>query len=111
MLPTQIADITSVVLKKFPTASVGIHAHNDGDLAVANSLFALQAGADLLQGTINGIGERTGNANLCSLLPHLELKLKYHAIGSKNLRKLKSISELVATRGNYHLPHNMPFVG
>ncbi len=111
MLPDQISEITQKVCKTFPNISVGIHVHDDGGLAVANSLSAIEAGADLIQGTINGIGERCGNANLCSIIPNCELKMKYKTIGKENLTKLKKISEKVALRGNYNRPKNLPFVG
>lgn len=111
MLPDQIFEITKIVCEKFPNISIGIHVHDDGGLAVSNSLSAIKAGADLVQGTINGIGERCGNANLCSIIPNLQLKMGYTAIGKENLLKLKKISEIVALRGNYNRPKNLPFVG
>ena len=64
-LPWEVAKFTKTVIDKFPEITVGIHAHNDGDCGVANSLAAVQQGASHLQGTINGYGERCGNANLC----------------------------------------------
>ncbi len=69
-----------------PGASVGIHTHNDAECGVANSLAAVEAGADLVQGTINGFGERTGNANLISILPALQLKLGYECVEPDRLR-------------------------
>ena len=63
--------------------SLGIHAHNDGELAVANTLAAVEAGATQVQGTINGYGERCGNANLCSIIPALKLKMGIDCIGRR----------------------------
>ena len=111
MLPSQIFNITKKVCESFPHTEIGIHVHNDGGLAVANTLTAIDAGARLVQGTINGIGERCGNANLCSILPNIELKTEYSSIGKENLKKLKHVSQFVATRGNYTLAKNLPFIG
>jgi 2-isopropylmalate synthase len=90
---------------------LGIHAHNDSDLAVANSLAAVECGAAQIQGTINGYGERCGNANLCSLIPILELKLGRATIGRDALARLTLVSRCVSEIAN--LPHrsDMPFVG
>jgi 2-isopropylmalate synthase len=90
---------------------LGIHAHNDSDLAVANSLAAVECGALQVQGTINGYGERCGNANLCSVIPNLELKMGYETIGRQSLGNLCAASRFVSQLAN--LPHrrDMPFVG
>jgi 2-isopropylmalate synthase len=98
-------------VKKVVSSPLGIHAHNDSDLAVVNSLIAVKKGIVHVQGTINGIGERCGNANLCSILPNLILKMKIEAIPKDNLKKLYAISHLVSELSNK--PHNdhMPFVG
>jgi 2-isopropylmalate synthase len=90
---------------------LGIHTHNDSDLAVANSLAAVQAGARMVQGTVNGLGERCGNANLCSLIPNLSLKLGMPCIPRKNLKKLAGVSRLVSELANIAHPANMPFTG
>jgi len=111
MLPTQIEKIVTKVVNTFPDVSIGIHAHNDGDLAVANSIMAVRAGASLVQGTINGVGERCGNANLCSIIANLELKTDFETIGKENLKKLKKASITTGLRGNYPIPKNLPFVG
>ena len=86
-LPDEIGRITLAVRQAldFP---LGIHAHNDAELAVANSLAAVQAGARQVQGTINGYGERCGNANLCSIIPNLELKLGLRALPEGQLKRL-----------------------
>ena len=90
---------------------LGIHAHNDCELGVANTLVAVLAGATHIQGTINGYGERTGNANLCSVIPVLELKLKKRLVGPEKLRQLPGVTRYVAELANQPLRGDMPFVG
>lgn len=90
---------------------VGIHTHNDSGIAVANSLVAVEAGAVHVQGTLLGFGERTGNANLSTIIPDLELKLGYECIGTENLKKLTEISKRVAEITNIALNSQLPFVG
>lgn len=89
----------------------GIHAHNDTDLAVANSIAAVEQGARQVQGTINGYGERCGNANLCSVIAALELKLGFETVGRESLTMLTQVSRYAAELAN--LPHrsDQPFVG
>jgi 2-isopropylmalate synthase len=89
----------------------GIHAHNDSELAVANSLAAVDSGARQVQGTINGYGERCGNANLCSVMATLELKLGYETIGREQLTSLTQVSHYVAELANLPHPNHLPFVG
>ncbi len=91
--------------------SLGIHAHNDSELAVANSLAAVQAGVTQVQGTINGYGERCGNANLCSIIPNLKLKMGIDCVANKQLSKLSEVSRYISELAN--LPHNdrLPYVG
>ena len=98
-------------VKKHISAPLGIHAHNDSDMAVVNSLVAVKNGVVHVQGTMNGIGERCGNANLCSIIPNLVLKMGVEAIPRENLRKLYSVSHLVSELSNK--PHNehLPYVG
>jgi 2-isopropylmalate synthase len=90
---------------------LGIHAHNDSELAVANSLAAVECGVVQVQGTINGYGERCGNANLCSIIPNLELKMGHETIGPERLAHLSSASRFISQLAN--LPHrkDLPFVG
>jgi 2-isopropylmalate synthase len=90
---------------------LGIHCHNDGDLAVANTLAAVSAGAVHVQGTINGYGERCGNANLCSVLPNLELKLGRRVLGPERLRKLRETARFVSEIANVALDRSAAFVG
>ncbi|WP_100398447.1 citramalate synthase [Bacillus sp. FJAT-44742] len=109
-LPKEIEDIVKDVNEKVST-QVGIHCHNDGELAVANTLSAVRAGASHVQGTINGYGERCGNANLVSLLPNLQLKMGYSCIGSAPMQELVSISKFVHEIANQVPASNQPFVG
>ncbi|MBN1271907.1 MAG: citramalate synthase [Candidatus Aminicenantes bacterium] len=90
---------------------LGIHTHNDSELAVANSLIAVNGGVQMVQGTINGLGERCGNANLCSIIPNLSLKTNFQTILQEKLKKLPSISRLVSELSNQKHPPYMPFVG
>ncbi len=98
------------VLKEVKTP-LGIHAHNDSDMAVVNSLIAVKKGATQVQGTINGLGERTGNANLCSIIPNLVLKMGIKTIPEENLKKLYEVSRLVSELSNRPHPANLPYVG
>jgi 2-isopropylmalate synthase len=91
-------------------AKLGIHCHNDSGLAVANSLEAVNLGAAMVQGTINGVGERTGNADLCQIIPTLALK-KGVRLGNLDLKKLKWISDLVYTLSNIKPNEHQPYVG
>ncbi len=110
-LPHEVQEITTKVREKFPEARIGIHAHNDSETAVANSIMAVLAGARQVHGTINGIGERTGNANLCSIIPNLQLKLGYEVIPHENMKRLTELARFVAELSNMPLPRNMPYVG
>lgn len=89
----------------------GIHAHNDSDCAVANSIVAVELGAVQVQGTINGLGERCGNANLCSIIPNLQLKLGYHCLKEEQLRILRDVSRFVNEIANLRHFKRQPFVG
>ncbi len=101
-----IASVKSVITTPF-----GIHAHNDSELAVANSLAAIRLGAMQVHGTMNGYGERCGNANLCSLIPAFKLKLGIDCISNANLAKLRDVSRYVDELAN--LPHRkrQPYIG
>jgi 2-isopropylmalate synthase len=109
-LPEFVGEATRAVGSRISTR-LGIHTHNDCDLAVANSVAAIEAGATHVQGTINGYGERCGNANLCSILPVLELKLKRHVIGAERLQQLRSASRFIADLAHLPLRADLPFVG
>ncbi|QJC51598.1 citramalate synthase [Paenibacillus albicereus] len=109
-MPAEISDIVSRIRSEID-APLGIHTHNDCELAVANTLAAVAAGATQVQGTINGYGERCGNANLCSILPSLELKLGYSAIGRDRLRLLTPTARYISEIANVSMPVGQPYVG
>jgi len=108
-LPSEISRISSVAVRRF--ANVGIHTHNDSELGVANSLAAVEVGAGMVQGTINGYGERVGNANLTSIIPNLELKMNRTAVGREKLRGLGSLAHFVAETANLAIANTQPYVG
>jgi len=110
MLPGEIRAVVAVVLREVGGA-VGIHAHNDGELAVANSLAAIEAGAAHVQGTINGYGERCGNANLCSIVPNLILKTGRVCLRPAALAELTEVSRFVSEMANLAPNEYQPFVG
>jgi 2-isopropylmalate synthase len=91
--------------------TIGIHTHNDCDLAVANTLAAVVAGAAHVQGTINGFGERCGNANLCSIIPNLQVKLGFSCVSSEQLSRLTELSKTVSDHANLTHRKHLPFVG
>jgi len=108
--PREVFDITAQVAGRYSVA-IGIHCHNDGEVAVANSLSAVQAGATHVQGTINGIGERCGNANLCSIIPNLQLKLGFACIPRERLVHLTSTARFVSEIANMPLNEKAAYVG
>jgi 2-isopropylmalate synthase len=111
-LPPQVAEATAAALDAIgDRAEVGIHTHNDSECAVANSLAAVEAGARLVQGTINGYGERTGNANLVSILPALQLKMGYDCVPADRLRRLTETSHFVDELCNLTPDPDRPYVG
>jgi 2-isopropylmalate synthase len=112
-LPEQIAEATDEARKAFPGAVLGVHVHNDGELAVANSLMAVDRGVRHVQGTINGYGERCGNANLVSIIPALSLKKEkgYDTIPARNLERLTQVSRFVASIANLPLSDHQAYVG
>ncbi|MGI6686300.1 MAG: citramalate synthase [Bacillota bacterium] len=110
MLPDELRAIVSVA-KETVSVPLGIHAHNDGDLAVANSLAAVQGGVSMVQGTINGFGERCGNANLCSVIPNLVLKMEYSCLIPEGLGLLTETSHYVSEIANVVHISQQPFVG
>lgn len=108
----QCYEITKAVVEKFgKSVKVGIHTHNDSGLAVANSLMAVSAGATHVQGVLLGFGERTGNANLSTIIADLELKMDCKCIPDGNLKNLTSICKRVAEITNIPLESGMPYVG
>ena len=108
-LPSEIARITADMCARFDR--VGIHTHNDAELGVANTLAAVEVGAAMVQGCVNGYGERVGNANLTSILPNLELKMNRTTVGREKLRELSSLAFFVSETANVALPNSLPYVG
>lgn len=107
---TEVYKLTKIVQDYLPDAKLGVHVHNDGDMAIANSVAAVAAGAIQVQGTINGYGERCGNANLCSVIPNLQLKMDREVIGD-NIEKLVEVSRKIAEISNKKAGDHAPFVG
>jgi 2-isopropylmalate synthase len=110
-MPEQVYEITKTVCEQFGTIVVGIHAHNDTDCATANSLAAVRAGARHIQGTINGLGERCGNANLCAIIPNLAFKMGLEVLSPEKIKTLTEVSRYVFEIGNLTPVMNMPYVG
>jgi 2-isopropylmalate synthase len=110
-LPEQISRALQSVREALPEAKLGIHCHNDGDLATANSLAAVRAGARHVQGTINGIGERCGNADLTSVIANLALKYDRPILREDTLTRLTEISRFVYELANMNFQENQAFVG
>ena len=115
-LPHEVEEIVGAVVKAIPGDHVGIHAHNDTEQAVANSLAAVRAGARQIQGTLNGLGERCGNANLVSIIPTLKLKADYAGkfdigVTDAGLHKLAHISHALDERLNRAPNRHAPYVG
>ncbi len=110
-LPHQVFEVTRQVCAAFPGVQVGIHTHDDSGLAVANSLEGVRAGARQVQGCVNGYGERTGNANIVSVIPSLELKMGFRCVGEEKLRKLREVSLVTDDLANQRPDPRQPFVG
>ena len=113
-MPEQISRLTTEAQRALGDyrANLGIHCHNDCELAVANSLAAIQAGAVQVQGTINGVGERCGNANLISIVANIGLKMpELQALNGRSLEHLTELSRFVYEVANMHLRRDQPFVG
>ncbi len=111
-LPNEVGEIVSAVAKKIPGANLGIHCHNDTENAVANSLAAVQAGVRQVQGTINGVGERCGNANLIAIIPSLALKLGYKtAVSEQKLKQITKLSRFLDERLNRPSNPHAAYVG
>ena len=111
-LPPQIREATEHVVRELGDAvQIGIHTHDDAGCGVANSLVAVQAGARLVQGTMNGYGERCGNANLVTILPALQLKLGYEVVSADQLEHLTATAHMVDEIANVTPNPNQPYVG
>ncbi len=109
-LPGEIAAAVGAVLKE-TDVPVSIHAHNDSELSVANTLAAVAAGASQVQGTINGYGERCGNANLCSIIPALKFKMGIDCVTDEQLAKITEVAHYVSEVANLSLDAFLPYVG
>lgn len=109
-LPYEVADIIKKIKKNIKTP-LGIHAHNDSECAVANSLVAVENGAVHVQGTINGFGERCGNANLCSIIPALRLKMGRDCVSDEQLQSLRIASRYIYELANLVPNKHQPYVG
>ncbi|MCI0455024.1 MAG: citramalate synthase, partial [Candidatus Dadabacteria bacterium] len=110
-LPWEIESTLRDLNSKIGNPPIGIHTHNDGELGVANTLYAVRLGAGQVQGTMNGYGERCGNANLCSIIPNLRLKLGINCIDDDELRKLYEVSHFIHELTNLPPIKKLPFVG
>ncbi len=110
-LPWEITRYVDLVRQAFPGVALGIHTHNDGELAVANTLAGVLAGAVHIQGTINGYGERCGNANLCSIIPDLQVKMGYDCVPPENLKSLTLLARTVAEIANLAPDDHLAYVG
>lgn len=109
---TMYFEVSEIVeeVKKIIRKPIGIHAHNDSGLAVANSIESVRKGATQIQGTMNGYGERCGNANLCEIIPNLHFKMGLDVLGGK-VNKLTKYSKFISEIANMSHPENMPYVG
>ena len=116
-LPHEITSIVTEIYAEIPqlnhpdSPQLGIHTHNDSGTAVANAIAAVRSGATMVQGTINGYGERCGNADLCTLIPNLQLKLGYQCLQSSQINKLTQTSRLISEIVNFAPEERAPFVG
>jgi 2-isopropylmalate synthase len=110
-LPTWVGRVIGEVVAALPGARIGIHAHNDCELGVANTLAAVEAGARQVQGTINGYGERVGNANLVSIVANMKLKMGIDCVSDEQLARLTELSHFVAEVANQVPNAHQPFVG
>ena len=110
-LPEEVRKILSEVIEQYPKTKFGVHFQNDNGCAVVNSMVAVDLGVDHVQGTINGYGERTGNADLCTLIPNLSLKQNYETIPSDTLEKLTQTANHIAELVNVSIDSRHPYVG
>jgi 2-isopropylmalate synthase len=110
-LPHVVTEVIGQVQKALPTSEVGVHFHNDAGCAVASSLASVLAGVRQVQGCVNGYGERTGNADLCSIIPDLSLKMGLPIVSDTQLKSLSAISHHIAEVVNITLDPHRPYVG
>jgi 2-isopropylmalate synthase len=111
-MPYEVEEIMIVVKEKLGCdVKLGIHAHNDCGLAVANSLSAVRLGAKMVQGTVNGFGERAGNADLTTVIPNLQFKMGKSCLSERNMSRLRWLSDVVSEMANITAYKGRPFVG
>ncbi len=108
--PEEIANMTADAVSQFP-GKIGIHCHNDTGCAVANALAAVRAGADHVQGTYTGFGERCGNTNLSTVIANFQLKLDYRCIPDDRVCRMTKTARIISEISNMSLPHSTPYVG
>jgi len=111
MITSELGTITRAVSAEFDNKLLGIHTHNDSGMAVANTIAAVDAGCSMVQGTINGYGERCGNADLCTVIPNLQLKMGLSCLRAAKLKELTEVSHYVSEISNMKQRDNQPFVG
>jgi|TARA_B100001750_G_scaffold247728_1_gene274548 2-isopropylmalate synthase len=110
VLPNKLSIIIEEVKEAISTP-LGIHVHNDGELAVANSITAVEKGVEYVQGTVNGYGERCGNANLCSIIPTLQIKMGLKVVSPDQMKKLSIIAKEISELMNMGINPSQPYVG
>jgi 2-isopropylmalate synthase len=111
LLSSKVKEITALMVEKYPNVTIGVHTHNDGGLAVASSLLAYEAGANHIQGTFLGFGERCGNANLSEIVCNLKYKLNADCLDDSVFEKLTTIAHEIAEISNVRIPRSTPFIG
>jgi 2-isopropylmalate synthase len=109
-LPLEIYNVTKLAVERF-SVPIGIHCHNDNGMAVAGSIMAVQAGATQVQGTINGFGERCGNANLCTIIPNLQLMMGYRCIPEESMSEMTAVARSISEIANVIHDERAPYVG
>ncbi len=110
-VPNEVYEITKKICAEFSPMVIGVHTHNDSDCATADCLAAVRAGARHVQGTINGLGERCGNANLCVVIPNLAFKMGFEILSPEKIKTLTEVSRFVFEVANMTPVMNMPYVG
>ena len=110
-VPNEVYEITKKICAEFSPMVIGVHTHNDSDCATADCLAAVRAGARHVQGTINGLGERCGNANLCVVIPNLDFKMGFEVLSPEKIKTLTEVSRFVFEVANMTPVMNMPYVG
>ncbi|MDP2912107.1 MAG: citramalate synthase [Candidatus Omnitrophota bacterium] len=111
MITHEVGTIVRAVSSECQHVALGIHTHNDSGMAVANTVAGVESGARIVQGTINGYGERCGNADLCAIIPNLQLKMGYKCLPESKLKELTEVSRYVSEISNMKPQDNQPFTG